>query len=76
MAWGGAFAGGYLTRSSSESPSAADVCSLSSTLETGVVPQRFYLSAKACSGILVRAGRRGKPLPEILQTALEKQAGV
>lgn len=34
------------------------------------VPQRYYLSARACEGILNRASRRGKALPEILRTAL------
>jgi site-specific DNA-cytosine methylase len=37
-------------------------------------PQRFSLSAKAASGILRRAGRRGKVLPAALQTALESLA--
>src|SRR5690606_18080115 len=38
-------------------PSHSDgaVCSLSDILETGAVPQRFYLSARACRGILRRA---------------------
>lgn len=31
------------------------------------VPQRYYLSARACEGILSRASRRGKALPEILR---------
>jgi hypothetical protein len=39
--------------------------------ETGVVPQRFYLSPKACEGILRRAAARGKKLPEMLKAALE-----
>ena len=38
------------------------------------VPQRFYLSRKACLGILRRASARGKALPEILKKALEQQA--
>ena len=53
----------FLTLSSSEFPSAAAVCSLSDVLETGDVPPRYYLSAKACKGILRRAERRGKKLP-------------
>jgi hypothetical protein len=44
---------------------------LSDVLETGDVPQRFFLSAKACSGILRRAGKRGKELPVALRKALE-----
>ena len=47
---------------------------LSDTLETGAVPQRYYLSAKACAGILRRAEKRGKKLPEQLQAALEEVA--
>jgi DNA (cytosine-5)-methyltransferase 1 len=35
------------------------------------VPQRYFLSATACRGILRRAGVRGKKLPERLQEALE-----
>ena len=42
---------------------AEGVCSLSDVLETQQVPQRFYLSEKACQGILRRAERRGKELP-------------
>lgn len=34
------------------------------------VPQKYYLSARACQGILTRASRRGKPLPELLKQAL------
>ena len=36
-------------------------------------PEKYYLSAKACEGILRRAERRGKKLPEMLKTALEQQ---
>ncbi len=52
-----------------ESPSAARESRLSWILEDNV-PQKFYLSARACQGILVRASRRGKPLPELLKQAL------
>lgn len=55
---------------SSEWPSAASVCSLSDILETGAVPQRYYLSPKACAGILRRAEKRGKELPPQLHQAL------
>lgn len=37
------------------------------------VPEKYYLSSKACQGILRRAERRGKQLPEMLKTALEQQ---
>ena len=50
------------------------VCSLSDVLEAGSVPQRYYLSARACLGILRRAGNRGKVLPPLLQRALKAVA--
>lgn len=34
-------------------------------------PEKYSLSPKACRGILNRASRRGKELPEILKNALE-----
>jgi len=46
------------------------VCSLSDILATGAVPQRYYLSAKACAGILRRADKRRKDLPRLLRHAL------
>jgi hypothetical protein len=52
-----------LTLSSSEFHSAAAACSLSDVLETGEVPQRYFLSATACKGILRRAAKRGRELP-------------
>jgi len=58
------------THNSSEFHKDAAVCSLSDILETGDVPQVFYLSPKACRGILLRAERRGKELPPQLQSAL------
>jgi hypothetical protein len=59
------------TLSSSESPNAVEECSLLATLETGVLPRRFFLSAKACAGILRRADKRGKALPDQLRQALQ-----
>ena len=44
--------------------------SFAGLLETGGVPQRFYLSALACQGILRRAEKRGKSLPVPLERAL------
>jgi hypothetical protein len=64
----------FWTLSGLESPSAVAVCSLSHTLETGDVPQRYFLSAKACAGILRRAERRGKELPAQLRLALAATA--
>ncbi len=59
-----------LTLSTSEWPKDAAVCSLSAILETGDVPQRYFLSETACQGILRRAEKRGKELPEALKAAL------
>ena len=64
----------FLTLSSSEWHSDAAVCSLSDVLETGAVPQRFFLSATACRGILRRADKRGKALPQQLHRALQQVA--
>lgn len=52
-----------------ESPSDAVESRLSWILEENV-PEKYYLSVPACQGILTRASRRGKALPEILHTAL------
>ena len=65
---------GFLTLSTSAWPSDGRACSLSDILETGDVPQRFFLSAKACKGILRRAEARGKKLPHVLLQALEMAA--
>ena len=73
---------GFWTLSTSEfnhtlAPSLSDdgVCSLSDILEdSGSVPQRYFLSAKACAGILRRAEKRGKALPEHLARALRAVA--
>ena len=62
---------GCLTLNTSEFHKDVDVCLLSDVLETGYLPQKFYLSGKACSGILRRADKRGKKLPPFLQAALE-----
>jgi hypothetical protein len=60
----------FLTLSTSEFHSAAVACSLSDVLEVGNVPQRYFLSARACAGILRRAAKRGKELPHALYAAL------
>ncbi len=64
----------FLTLNTSEFHSAAVACSLSDVLETGDVPQRYFLSARACVGILRRAEKRGKELPAPLKAALESVA--
>ncbi|KVJ41316.1 hypothetical protein AWS33_10495 [Enterobacter cloacae subsp. cloacae] len=59
----------------SEWPNDADVCLLSQQLEGISIPQKFFLSPKACAGILRRAEVRGKKLPELLRLALIQVAG-
>ena len=62
----------FWTLSSSEFPSAAVVCSLSDILESpGPHLRKYFLSAKAASGILRRAAKRGRALPLALHAALE-----
>lgn len=56
-----------------EFPREEDVSILSQILMVGV-PEKYYLSQKACLGILRRADARGKELPELLKKALLRQA--
>lgn len=56
-------------RSFSVWPKDASVCFLSEVLETQVA-SKYFLSPKACAGILRRAEKRGKELPEQLARAL------
>ena len=80
----GAWLGDSLTLNTGEKPSMTavqEVCSewgphsaakeslLSQILEDNV-PQKYYLSARACQGILTRASKRGKKLPKLLEVAL------
>src|SRR3546814_5203248 len=75
--WNNAGMGGpteSLTLSLPEYHSAAGVCSLSALLETGDLPPKYFLSQKACRGILRRAEKRGKELPGQLRRTLEAVA--
>ena len=56
-----------------ECPSEENGSFLSQVL-TEQVPEKYYLSQKACLGILRRASVRGKELPPVLKAALERQA--
>ena len=69
----GALLGGYTTHSFGESPREENESRLSQILQE-CAHQRFYLSARACQGILNRAKRRGKELPEQLEAALRAQS--
>src|SRR5207244_197272 len=69
---------GFSTLVTSECRSDDGGCSsspstLSEVLEP-TAPQRFYLSARAAQGILRRATRRGRELPEALFRALISQS--
>ena len=67
--------GESLTPSISAFPSEGGVySSLPDVLEDGSIPPRYFLSRKACQGILTRAKKRNKKLPPILAYALEQQA--
>ena len=65
--------GEHWTLSIGEFPKEENASTLSQILEENV-PEKFYLSRKACLGILRRASARGKELPAVLQRALEEQA--
>lgn len=67
--------GGFSTLNISDSPTDASACSLSSVLETRPIPRRYFLSAEACLGIIRRAAKRRKTLPELLARALRAVAG-
>ena len=64
--------GEYTTRSFGESPREENASRLSQILEDSA-PQKYYLSERACAGILNRAQKRGKELPHELREALEQQ---
>jgi len=73
QAWGNAGMGSpteFLTLNISEFHSGAVASSLLDILETGDLPQRCFLSATACKGILRRVEKRGKKLPQQLKAAL------
>ena len=61
----------FLTLNIGESPNVEEESTLSQILEVDA-PEKYYLSAKACEGILRRAERRGKQLPPMLKEALEQ----
>ncbi len=61
--------GEYSMLNTQEWPNDAAVCLLSQVLEPSV-SSKYFLSAKACAGILRRAEKRGKALPTMLLDAL------
>ena len=62
------------TLNTSESPSVAVECFLSEILQVDA-PEKYSLSPKACNGILRRAEKRGKTLPDMLRDALTEVVG-
>ena len=63
----------FLMRNGGAFPKEENVSTLSQILQTRV-PQKYYLTPRACLGILRRASVRGKELPPVLKAALERQA--
>ena len=72
---GGVLLGEYTMHSFGEYPKEENASLLSQILQDTPHP-KYFLSEKACLGILNRASKRGKALPEMLQKALENQAGI
>lgn len=65
----GAWLGDSLTLNTGECPREENVSLLSWILQVNA-PEKYYLSKRACQGILTRASKRGKKLPDLLETAL------
>ena len=63
--------GACSTHNTGECPKDARESTLSQILQADA-PEKYYLSAKACSGILRRAEKCGKELPTMLREALEE----
>lgn len=67
--------GEYSTLNIGASPSVDVESSLSQILEANV-PEKYFLSSRACDGILRRAEKRGKKLPAALEMALRQQSSL
>lgn len=63
--------GVFLTAGTSESPSRVSESTLLGLIETGEVPDRYFLSPNAARGIIRRADRMGRNLFPPLRQALE-----
>ena len=66
-----ALRGVSMTLNFGEFPSEERESTLSQILEANA-PEKYFLSARACAGILRRAEKRGKELPQMLKEALEE----
>ena len=63
--------GVLLTAKTSESPNLASASTLSDVVETGEVPEQYFLSPNAARGILRRVDRMGRNLRQHLRQSLE-----
>ena len=70
----GALPGVYMTLNSGEFPSEERESTLSQILDLNV-PEKYSLSQRACAGIMRRAEKRGKELPNMLMDALMEVVG-
>ena len=66
--------GGFMMHNTGESRSVAVESFLSQILDLNA-PEKYCLSRKACLGIIRRARKRGKVLPDMLREALTEVAG-
>lgn len=60
-----------LTAKTSESPNSGAECSLLPFIETRDVPDKYFLSPNAATGILRRTDRMGRNLPASFRSSLE-----
>lgn len=68
----GALHGGSTMLNTGPAPLREESASTLSQILEANVPEKYYLSAKACMGIMRRAEKRGKELPPMLKEALEE----
>ena len=67
--------GGSMMLNTGESPNAVRESTLSQILQADA-PEKYSLSPKACAGIIRRAQKRGKVLPDMLRDALMEVVGL
>ena len=67
--------GAYMTLNTGECPNAVRESTLSQILDLSA-PEKYSLSPTACAGIIRRAEKRGKELPDMLRDALMETIGL
>ena len=72
---GGALLGEFIRRSFGEHPREDVDCALLQILQDNP-PQKYYLSAEACEGMLNRTQKRGRHLPNELRDVLVYQSKI